>query len=97
MQVDWVAHTIQGHPGQHARQPEAMITVHVGDADARDLRGRDPGVNHLALRPLAGIEKQALAIPAQHIAVVVTGPCGDLGGCAEGNELTHGTECPTAR
>ena len=58
-------------------------------------RGRDPGVDHLPLGALARVEEQALAVPAQQVAVVVAGPGGHLAGGAEDDEFAHGTECPT--
>nr|BFE45897.1 hypothetical protein GCM10017547_37900 [Pseudarthrobacter oxydans] len=90
MEVDRVGHGIEGHAREHARQPEAMVTVHVREADAGDHVCGHPGVDHLALRSLARIKKQALAVPAQEVAVMVPGPGGDLGSGAEDNELAHG-------
>lgn len=96
MQVDRVLNAVQNHPGKHSRQTVAVVTMDVGEADAGDLGGRNPSEHHLALRALAGVEEQALAVPQQQIAVMVAGPGGDLGGGAEDHEFTHGTECATA-
>ena len=53
-----------------------MVSVDVGEANAGYLARRDPRVDHLALRALARIKKQALAVPAQEVAVMVPGPGG---------------------
>jgi hypothetical protein len=95
VQVDRVGHAVQGRPGEHARQSEAVVPVHVGEADPRDLSGRNTGVDHLALGPLTRIKQDALAVEPQQVAVVVAGPGRDLGGCAEHHQFTHGTESPT--
>lgn len=87
--MDRVGHGVEGHAREHPRQPEAMVTVNVCEADAGDHVRGHPGMDHLALRSLARIEKQALAVPAQEVAVVVPGPGGDLGRGAEDDELAH--------
>lgn len=97
VQVDRVLDAVQDHPGKHSGQAVAVVAMDVGEADTGDLGGRNPGEHHLALCALAGVEEQALTVPQQQIAVVVTGPGGDLGGGAEDHEFTHGTECATAR
>ncbi|GAB2744317.1 hypothetical protein GCM10027038_47720 [Arthrobacter bambusae] len=67
----------------------------MGNADTRDLAGRDASLDHLPLGAFSRIEEQALAIPMEHVSVVVARPGRDLGGGAENHEFTHGTECLT--
>jgi len=69
---------VQGHPREHAWQAEAVIPVEMRDADAGDPARRDPGKQHLPLCPLARVEQQPLAIPQQHVAVVVAATGGRL-------------------
>ena len=92
--LDRVRHPVQRHPRQHARQAEAMIAVQVGDADAGDLAGRDPGEQHLPLGSLARVEQQALVVPAQEVAVVIAAAGGRLARRAENNQLTVGHDIP---
>src|SRR3954454_25058546 len=47
-----------------------MVTVEVRDADPGHGGRGHPGVGELALGPLAGIEQDAFAVPAEQIAVV---------------------------
>ena len=72
--VDWVLDPIQGHPREDPGQAQAVIAVEVGDADAGDLGGSDPGEQHLPLGPLAWVKQPSLAIPPQQVAVVVAAP-----------------------
>ena len=85
-----VADPVQGHPLQHARQAQAVITVEVGDADAGDLARRDPGEQHLPLGSLARVEQQALAVPAQQVAVVAAAARGRLARRAKDHKLARG-------
>src|SRR5207302_9042114 len=93
VQVDRMRHAIQGHARKYSGQPEAVVAVDMRDADARDLAGRGTCLDHLPLGGFSRVEEQALAIPMEHISVMVAGPGRNLGGSAENNEFTHGTEC----
>ena len=55
-----------------------MVTVEMGDADPVDVVRGDAGPQHLPLGALARVEQDALAVPAQQIAVVVAVPGGHL-------------------
>jgi hypothetical protein len=55
----------------HARHPEAVIAVEVGDAHVGDVAGRRAGEGHLALGALAGVEQEPFVVPTQQIAVVI--------------------------
>src|SRR5690625_4498979 len=92
MHVHGVVHSVQHHSRQHPGQAEAMVAVHMGEADAVDLMGGDPGMNHLPLRALPGIEEVSLPVPAQDVTVVVTGAGGHLGGGTQHGEVTHAPE-----
>src|SRR3954467_13859811 len=72
VRVHGVLHTVQGQPLHDARNPKAVVAVEVRQAQPRDAARRDAGPQHLPLRTLAGIEQNALAIPAQEITVVIT-------------------------
>jgi hypothetical protein len=52
--------------------------------------GGDARVQHLPLGALSGVEEDALAVPAQQIAVVVAVPGRDLTGGAEDDEFAQG-------
>lgn len=64
--------------------------MEVGDADPVEVVGGDPGAQHLALGALAGIEEEALAVPAEEVAVVVAVPGGYLAGGTENHQFTSG-------
>src|SRR5690606_2771984 len=49
--------------------------------------GAHVGVDHLSLRPLAGVEQEALLVPAQEIAVVIAVPGRDLRRGAQHDEF----------
>src|SRR5690606_14470237 len=66
-----------------------VVAVAVGEADAVDLCGGDPGVGHLATGALPGVEEVALPVPQEQVAVVVTRAGGHLRRRAEDDELTH--------
>ncbi|KHL04314.1 hypothetical protein LK10_05050 [Sinomonas humi] len=87
--VDGMLDAIEGHARDHAWEPVAVVAVDMCEADACDIGARDAGVDHLALRPLAGIEQEALAVPPQEVTVVVAGPGRYLGGSAEDHEFAH--------
>ena len=84
---------VQRHPLQHPRQAETVVPVKVGDADAGDLAGRDPGEQHLPLGSLARVEQQALVVPAQEVPVVIAATGGRLARRAENHQFAigHGT------
>jgi hypothetical protein len=63
----------------------------------RDLCCRNACVDHLALRSLAGVKEERLAVPAKQVAVVVAGPGGNLRGGAEDDEFTHSFGGPKSR
>lgn len=67
-----------------------MVAVEVRDADAVQVVGRDTGAHHLPLGALAGVEEDALAVPAQHVAVVVTVPGRHLARGAQDDQFTYG-------
>lgn len=85
-----VRHLVEVDPLDHPGEPEGVVAVEVGDADPVDVVRGDPGPQHLALGALAGVEEDALAVPAQQIAVVVAVPGGDLAGGAEHHQLAYG-------
>src|ERR1700733_3126522 len=66
-----VRYPIQGHPREHARQAQAVISVEMRDADPGDPARRDPGEQHLPLCPLTRVEQQSLVIPQQQVTIVV--------------------------
>jgi hypothetical protein len=92
MGLHHVGYPVQGHPLQHARQPQAVIAVKVRDADAGDLARGHAGEQHLALGSLPRVKQQAFSVPAQEVAVVVAVPGGRLARRAENNQLTIGHE-----
>ncbi len=64
-----------------------MVAVEVGDADTRDVAGRDAGVLHLPLGALARVEEESVgAVPPQQISVVVPAPGRHLASRAENHE-----------
>ena len=48
----------------HTGEAEGVVAVEVRDADPVQVVRRDPGPQHLPLRALAGVEEDALAVPA---------------------------------
>ena len=71
VRVHRVRHPVEGEPLDDAGQAEAVVAVEVGEADPGDVVARDAGEQHLALGALARVEEDALAVPAQQVAVVV--------------------------
>ncbi len=73
-----------------AGQPQAVVAVEVRDADPPEGGGRHARQQHLALRPLAGVEQDPVAVPPQEVSVVVAVPGGRLTGRTEDHELADG-------
>jgi hypothetical protein len=82
-----MADAVQRQALNDPRQTEAVVAVEVGDADVRDLRGRQAGQQHLPLRPLAGVEEDAQFVPLQEDGVVIARPRRHLAGGAEERHL----------
>ena len=70
VRVDRMWHLVQGQPLHDTRYAEAVIAVEMGEADPGDVGGAHPRQQHLALRPLTGVEQQTFAVPAQQVAVL---------------------------
>ncbi|CAM5668278.1 hypothetical protein SVIOM74S_08144 [Streptomyces violarus] len=87
---DLVRHLVEVDPLDDPGQAEAVVAVEVGDADPVQVVGGDPGAQHLALCALAGVEQDALAVPAEQVAVVVAVPGRDLAGGPEDDEFAYG-------
>ncbi len=87
---DGVRDLVEIDPLDHARQAQRVVAVEVRDADPVDVVRGDAGPQHLALGPLARVEEDALAVPAQQIAVVVAVAGRHLTGGAEDHELSYG-------
>lgn len=87
---DGVRDPVEVDPLNHPGQAQRMVAVEVCDADPVDVVGCDPSPQHLPLGALAGVEEDALAVPAQQIAVVVSVPGGNLAGGAEHHQFTYG-------
>jgi hypothetical protein len=94
---DLVQGAVEGQSLQHTGEPEAVVAVQVGQTDPGDAAGRDPGEAELALGALAGVEEDALAIPAQEVAVVVPGASGYLAGCAQDDQVASAHPCQSGR
>ena len=88
---------VQAHPLHDAGQAEAVVAVGVGEAHPGHGARRDVGERHLPLGALARVEQEALAVPAQQVAVVVAGPGRHLRRGAQDHELAHhATSLPRA-
>ena len=85
-----VRDAVQRHAGEHAGHAEAVVAVEVGQADPGDRAARHAGQQQLPLGALAGVEQEALGVPAQQVAVVVAGAGGRLAGRAQHHQLTIG-------
>lgn len=87
---DLVRDAVEVDPLDHPGEAQAVVAVEVRDADPVQVVGGDPGAQHLALGALAGVEQDALAVPAQQVAVVVAVPGRDLARGAEDDEFAYG-------
>jgi hypothetical protein len=83
-----VGHPVPGDALDHAGHAEAVVAVEVGDAQPVDAVHRHPGVQHLPLGPLAGIEQETGPVPAQQVPVVVAQAGGNRARGAEDDEFT---------
>ncbi len=89
MRDDRVRDAVEREPLHHAGHAQAVVAVEVRDEQAGDVGGGDAGVGHLPLGALAGVDEQALAVPAQQVAVVVALAGRHLARRPEHDELTH--------
>jgi hypothetical protein len=87
--VHRVVDLVEHQPGHDPGQPEAVVAVEVRDADPGDVRGRDPGQQHLALGALPRVEQEALFVPAQEVPVVVARARRRLARRPEHHEFAH--------
>jgi hypothetical protein len=87
--VHRMGRTVEGEALDDAGKPETVVAVEVGDADHRDGRDGDAGPGQLALGPFAGVEKDAVFVPAQEVPVRVPSPRRHLAGGPEHDELSH--------
>jgi hypothetical protein len=82
-----VGAAVEGEALEDAREAEAVVAVEVGDEDPVDGAGGQLAEGHLALGSFAGVEEEALVVPAQEIAVVVAAAGRNLGRRPEGQEF----------
>ena len=67
-------HGVQRQALEDAGKSERVVAVEMRDADLRDLRGRHARQQHLALRPLTGVELESVTVVLEQVAVVVAVP-----------------------
>ena len=87
---DLVRDLVEVDPLDDPGEAERVVAVEVRDADPVQVVRGDPGAQHLALGALAGVEEDALAVPAQQVAVVVAVPGRDLARGAEDDQFPYG-------
>jgi hypothetical protein len=87
---DRVRDAVEREPLHHTGHAEAVVPVEVRDEQAGDVGGGDPCMGHLPLGALAGVDEQALAVPAQQVPVVVALAGRDLARRPEHDQLTYG-------
>ncbi len=84
-----VRNPVQREPLHHPGQAQTVIAVEVRDAHTRQRRGGNTGTEHLLLGALTRVEQDRLVVPAQHVAVLVPFPRGDLAGSTQHDQLSH--------
>jgi hypothetical protein len=80
VETDGVGDPVEGEPLDDAGEAEAVVAVEVRDEDARDRRRGGTDERHLALCSFAGVEQEALVVPAEQVAVDVARSRRDLRG-----------------